>query len=348
MSDKVLIAMSGGVDSSACASVIINEMNMSAVGVTMKLFPKSTDSDFIDAKRVCDKLNIEHHVYDLSAMFKEKVTDYFVNSYLIGETPNPCVECNKHLKFGELIKIADELSCRYIATGHYAQIEYDKALDKYLLKKAVDKNKDQTYFLYALTQEQLSRTLFPIGKYSTKEEIRKIAQDTSLANANKPDSQDICFVENGKYIEYIEKYTGMKQKSGDIKLTDGTILGKHNGIANYTIGQRKGLGISYQYPLYVCKKDIENNTVILGSVEHLYSKRCIVRDFKSEIYDFSKPIRIKAKVRSRHEEQPAYAVLADENTLIIDFDEAQKSFTSGQSAVLYDGDYVVGGGTIDN
>ncbi|MDD5924126.1 MAG: tRNA 2-thiouridine(34) synthase MnmA [Clostridia bacterium] len=346
MENKVLIAMSGGVDSSACASIITGQMGLPAVGVTMKLLGNKENNDFNDAKQVCEKLGIEHLIYDLSEQFEEYVIKYFVNSYLAGETPNPCIECNKHLKFGELFKIADQLSCRYISTGHYARVEYNKNSGKYFLKKAVDHKKDQSYFLYALNQEQLSRVLFPIGDYSTKDEIRALAGKNALSNAQKPDSQDICFVENGKYIEFIENYTHSKQKPGNMILSDGTIVGKHKGLASYTVGQRRGLGVAYECPLYVCAKDISNNNLILGTLEQAYGTRCYVRDFNSDIYDFSLPRKVKAKIRSRHDEQSATAVLVDENTLLLEFDEAQKSFSGGQAAVLYEDEYVIGGGTI--
>ncbi len=340
--------MSGGVDSSACATIIVKKQNIPAVGVTMKLTPDKTDADFADARLVCEKIGIPHHVIDLCDDFKKYVTDYFINSYLSGDTPNPCVMCNKYLKFGRLFDIADTLGCTHIATGHYARCEYDSSTGKYLLRKAVDHNKDQSYFLYTLRQEQLKRIIFPIGGYQTKDKIREIAGDYALQNAQKPDSQDICFIQNGNYIQYINEQTGIKQPCGNMVLTDGTVIGKHNGLICYTVGQRKGLGVSYQYPLYVCGKDIENNRLILGAEESLYGKRCVVKDFHSDIYDFTKPLKIKAKIRSRHEEQNATARLVESNTLLIEFDEAQKSFTNGQSAVLYDGEYVLGGGVIDN
>ncbi len=353
---KALIAMSGGVDSSVVA-LLMKQAGYDCVGATMKLFQNEnlqldedhsccTLDDIEDAKKVAHLLGMEHYVYNFTDRFEECVIRKFVNAYETGSTPNPCVDCNRHLKFARLFQSAMELGCELCVTGHYARVEYDEDSGRYLLKKATDLSKDQSYVLYSLKQEQLKHVRFPLGNM-TKVQVRAIAEENGFINANKPDSQDICFVTDGNYADFIEHYTKKSYPEGDFISTDGKVLGKHRGIIRYTIGQRKGLYISAPEPLYVCKVDPEKNEVILGSEADLRSISLIAKDINLiSVPDLYKPMRLKAKVRYRHTEQWATAVQLDEDTIQVTFDEPQRAVTKGQSVVLYDGDVVVGGGTI--
>ena len=355
MNNRVLIAMSGGVDSSVSAYLMIQK-GYECIGATMKLFTNEcvdardnsccSLDDTEDARSVAYKLGMKYYLFNFSDGFKENVIDRFVNAYQRCETPNPCIDCNRYMKFDKLFLRAKELNCDHIVTGHYAQIEYDNAKNRYLLKKAADPAKDQSYVLYSLTQEQLEHTIFPLGGIS-KPEVRKIAEENGFVNANKHDSQDICFVQNGKYFEFIESYTGLTFPEGDFVDKNGRVLGKHKGIIRYTIGQRKGLGLALDHPMYVVKLDIQNNRVILGENEDLFSKSVTARSINLiSVPDMYTPMRVKAKVRYRQAEQWATAVQTDSDTLQIEFDEPQRAVTAGQAVVLYDGDIVVGGGTI--
>ena len=349
---KALIAMSGGVDSSVAAK-LTKDMGYECVGCTMKLHRLPSDgdtpvcgsgADAEDAKAVAESLGMEFSVLDLEEDFKEKVIDPFVTAYLEGRTPNPCIDCNRHMKFGKLYAAAKEFGCDFTVTGHYVRIE--KQGDSYLLKKAVDETKDQSYVLYNLTQEQLAHTLFPLGEYR-KTEVREIAEENGFINAKKKDSQDICFVPDGKYAAVIETYTGKACQGGDYLDLEGNIIGKHKGVIHYTVGQHKKLGMSFPQPMYVCKIDVANNTVTLGSNGDLFAREVYVRDFnwisgKAP----SLPLRCKAKIRYRQTEQPALITPLGENEVSILFDEPQRAVTPGQSAVLYDGDTVLGGGII--
>lgn len=304
--------------------------------------------DFEDAKSIAYRIGIPHYVFNFSDLFCEKVIAEFVSAYLNGATPNPCIDCNRFLKFDKLLMRAKELNCDYVVTGHYARIEKDETTGRYLLKKAADSTKDQSYVLYSMTQEQLSHTLFPLGGYR-KTQVREIAERLGFCTAKKHDSQDICFVPNGRYAEFIEKYTGKSSSKGDFLDADGNLLGRHGGIIRYTIGQRKGLGISAKKPLYVTKIDPAANTVTLGREEMLYSKRFTASDLNfisvaAKEADF--PMRIKAKIRYRGPEQPATLTRIDTDLAEIAFDEPQRAVTKGQAVVFYDGDVVVGGGTI--
>lgn len=343
---KALIAMSGGVDSSVTAFIMKNK-GYDCVGATMSLLGVSEENDLNvqDAKKIAERLSMPYHVFDLKKEFREKVIDKFIASYEAGLTPNPCVECNRHIKFGALLKKADELGCKYMATGHYADIvEKDGC---FRLKKAEDLNKDQSYFLYSLTQRQLARVIFPLGKM-TKDEARKIAEENGFINARKGDSQDICFVPGGDYVSVIEGYTNGNYPEGNFVKQDGTVLGTHKGIIRYTVGQRKGLGLALSEPMYVCRKDVEKNEVVLCKGNELYVKSFYVRDVNWIAYDSPpKEMRASVRVRYRQKEQPAL-IESLENGARITFDEPQRAVALGQAAVFYDGDFVLGGGTISD
>lgn len=356
MNKKALIAMSGGVDSSV-AAYLIKELGYECIGVTMKLFQNEdvqvsqehsccTLDDVEDAKSVAYSLGMPHYVFNFSSRFKEDVIDRFVCAYECGATPNPCIDCNRFLKFNKLFHRAQELGCDYVVTGHYAQIDFDEEHGKYFLKKAVDPSKDQSYVLYSLTQEQLAHILFPLGGMA-KEQARAIAAQHGFINADKHDSQDICFVQNGSYADFIENYRGKKFPDGDFVTKDGKVLGQHKGIIRYTIGQRKGLGLALPAPMYVTSLDMENNNVILGAHEDLFSNELTAKDINLiSVDDLYTPTRVKAKVRYRQPEQWATVTQIDEDTIKVVFDEPQRAITKGQAVVLYDGDVVVGGGTI--
>ena len=346
----VLIAISGGVDSAVAAWKMMQD-GCTCYAATMKLSDHSTIED---AQAVAEKLEIPFHVFDFTKEFRSHVVDRFVQTYLTGCTPNPCVDCNRSIKFDLFLRKAQELGTEFstefgmirIATGHYAQIEYDPLSNRYFLKKAVDETKDQSYVLYSLTQPQLARTLFPLGTLR-KSEVRTIAESLGFANADKRESQDLCFVPDGDYASFIEQYTGRNSPHGNFVDNTGKILGKHKGLIRYTIGQRKGLGIGGTGPYYVCEHDIENNTVILGSEEDLRVKTLTATGINFITVDrLDQPIRVIVKVRYRQKGDWATVSQIDSDTLQIVFDEPQKGVAKGQAAVLYEGDYVVGGGTI--
>ena len=351
---KVAIALSGGVDSSVAAYLLSKDCE--CIGCTMKLYDNDdigetrektccSLSDVEDAKSVAYRLGIPYYVFNYKDEFKKEVIDRFVNGYLSGETPNPCIDCNKYMKFGKLRKQAELLGCNYIATGHYAIIE--KSGDRFLLKKGTDPTKDQSYVLYGMTQKELASTLLPLGHLS-KKEVREIAEENGFINARKKDSQDICFVPDGDYAGFIENYPGAISAPGDYIGTDGKPLGKHKGQIHYTIGQRKGLGVAFGKPQFVISKDIGTNTVVLGDEENLFYKNVLVKDLNFIPFDdLSGDIRISAKIRYRHGEQPAILHPVSENRAIIEFKTPQRAPAPGQSAVFYDGDTVVGGGIIE-
>lgn len=356
MNNKALIAMSGGVDSSA-AALLMKERGFDCIGVNMKLLGDGTfqlsadraccsNDDAEDARRAAEHLGIPFYLFDFTPRFRKDVIDRFVKAYEAGMTPNPCIDCNRFLKFDELFSKADELGCRYIATGHYARTGFDEETGRYYLKKGEDEAKDQSYVLYSLTQEQLSRVIFPLGEM-TKPRIRQIAGAAGLINASKPESQDICFVQKGKYGDFIEAYTGRTCPEGDFVFRDGTVAGRHKGIIRYTIGQRKGLGLALKKPAYVCGIDAKRNEVILGDNEDLFMRRVFAENINMiRVPDLKNGMRVTARVRYHQAEKPAYVVQTGDDTIELVFDEPQRAITPGQSLVMYDGDHVVGGGII--
>lgn len=349
---KAVIAMSGGVDSSV-AAFLMKEKGFECIGATLKLHSKENEinveqsccssKDIEDAQNVANRLGMPYYVYNFEGEFKEKVIDNFVSVYENGGTPNPCIECNRHLKFKKLFEKMKELGYDYVVTGHYARIIEEKGW--HYLKKGLDASKDQSYVLYSLNQEQLSHTMFPLGDYS-KTEIRKIAEEQNFVNASKKDSQDICFVADGDYAGFIEKYTGKTYPKGNFIDIDGNVLGVHQGIIRYTNGQRKGLGIALGKPMYVAGKNIKENTVTLCTNEQLFSSQLTADDFNWLIPNPDNEIKCKARIRYNMKEQDATAFKLDDGKVKIVFDKPQRAITKGQAVVLYDGDTVVGGGTI--
>lgn len=352
---KVMVGMSGGVDSSVAAKLLIDS-GYDVTGVTLKLFDGgdiSEDfrtccslSDVEDARSVCYRLGIDHFVFNFKEAFRKKVINQFTESYLNGKTPNPCIECNRHIKFDKMLRRAEELGFDYIATGHYAERVYDYKTNRYILKRPKDRSKDQTYVLYGLTQYQLSKTLFPLGEYE-KSDIRRIAEAAGLINSRKPDSQDICFVPDGDYASFIKKNTGAEIKEGNFISADGDVIGRHKGIINYTIGQRRGIGISIGKPAYVTDKNALENTVTIGGESNLYKSEITAYDVNLISLDsISDEMRVTAKVRYSRNEQAAVVIPSGNGEVLVKFDEPQRAPASGQAVVFYDGDVVIGGGTI--
>lgn len=350
--------MSGGVDSSVALLLLKEQFDV--IGVTMKLHDGEYDvcgqktccsqRDIEDAREIASKFDVMHYVYNMKDLFREKVIDSFISFYERGLTPNPCVDCNRYIKFEALLDRARELGCDYISTGHYARIGYDEERGRWLLKKAIsengENNKDQSYVLYDLTQEQLAHTLFPLGAMK-KTEVRAIAEKNGLVNAHKSDSQDICFVPDGDYASFIRRTTGKEYPPGDVADSSGKVYGRHDGLINYTIGQRKGLGIAFGKPMYVIDKDMAHNTLIVGSGEELLNKAFTVSDLNWIAFGHTdKPFSCKAKTRYRMTEQPCTVYPRDKDTVRVEFDEPQRAITPGQRAVFYDGDIVLGGGVI--
>lgn len=337
---RVVVGMSGGVDSSV-AIQILKDMGFTVFGVTFKLFDWQ---DYKDAQTVAQKLSIPYEVVDISKEFQTEVMDYFVDEYTHGRTPNPCVLCNREVKFSHLIKYTDDNSIDFVATGHYARVEKDR--DRYLLKKSSDLRKDQSYFLHRLTQEQLGRVIFPLEGRS-KEEVRKIAREIGLDVAKKKDSQEVCFVSNDDYVSFIEKNSKKVFSSGDIVDTEGNVLGQHNGIHKYTIGQRRRIGISSNKPLFVVDIDSERNIVVVGDNKDILRNEFKVKNLNwISIDELLEPMNVSVKIRSTASEVPARIERGEEGDVIVKVQQSVRAVTAGQSAVFYDEDTVVGGGVI--
>ena len=336
---SALIGMSGGVDSSVAAWLMLQQ-GYRCQGATMRLFENTED----DALSVCQRLGIPFHVLDNRDFFRDTVMADFVRCYEAGLTPNPCILCNKKIKFDLFLQQARELGCDNIVTGHYARIRQENG--RYLIYKAADTAKDQSYFLYALTQDQLAHARFPLGEL-TKTEVRRIAEEQGFINARKSDSQDICFVPDGDYFSFLQRFTGKTYESGDFLDLNGAVVGKHKGAVGYTLGQRKGLGLAMGAPVYVCGKDMACNTVTVGPNEALFTKELTARDWNWIAFPaLLEPIRCKAKARSRMTEQTATVYPMGNGLAKVVFDDPQRAITPGQAVVLYDGDTVLGGGTI--
>ncbi len=353
---KALIAMSGGVDSSV-AALLMQQKGYDCTGVTMKLFENEDAGitrektccsleDVEDARNVAYRLGMPYYVFNFEDDFDEKVMRRFVSAYQHGATPNPCIDCNRFLKFDRLFRRMQELEMDTIVTGHYARVAYDDVRKRWLLKQGLDSNKDQSYVLYHLTQEQLAHTQFPVGELS-KPQVRELAEAYGFLNADKPDSQDICFVPDGDYAAFIARYTASKPQPGAFLNTQGEVIGTHKGIWYYTIGQRRGLGISAPEPLYVCQICPEANTVTLGYREALYAQELEADAVNLiSVAELDTPMRVSAKIRYRQPAQPAEAWMTEKGTLHVKFDVPQRAITRGQAVVLYQGETVVGGGTI--
>lgn len=339
-----LIGMSGGVDSSVAAR-LTQQLGYACTGATLKLYGDPEQS-IADARDVAQHLQMEHQVLDMRMEFARIVIGDFVAAYEQGLTPNPCIVCNRHLKFGLLLQTALDGGFDYVVTGHYAQIRQDKGSGRFLLYRAVDGKKDQTYFLAGLNQHQLAHSLFPLGSL-TKEEARQIAGENGFCNARKKDSQDICFIPDGDYAAFLERFTGKQYPPGDYLDLSGKVLGQHRGAVCYTIGQRKGLGIALGAPAYVCGKDMEKNTVTLGPNEALFSDALLAKDWNWLPFPaLTEPLAVTAKIRHSQFDQPATVYPEADGTARVVFREPQRAITPGQAVVLYDGDLVVGSGTI--
>ncbi len=349
--DRVMLGMSGGVDSSVSA-LLLKEKGYDVIGATLELYAGSSCCNintYIDAKGVCNQIGVPHFTFNYKDEFKKYVIDDFINCYANCKTPNPCIECNKYMKFGIMYEKAKEMGCKYIATGHYAKTEYSEKYGRWVLKKSKAGKKDQSYVLWNIPKGLIQYVIFPLGDFESKDEIREIAAKNNLRVAKKPDSEDICFVPDGNYKKFLENNSEIKPKIGNIVNSKGEILGKHTGLYKYTIGQRKGLGISYKVPLFVIGFNPLKNEVIVGEESELYKKEIEVSDINlllvNEIKDW-----IEVDVKTRYSSKFAKAKIKqddnDKSKIIIIFDEPQKSITPGQSAVFYIDDIVLGGGKI--
>ena len=353
---RVCVAMSGGVDSSV-AAVLLQEQGYELSGVNLRMFHNEdlgesrektccSLADAEDAALVARRLGFPFYVFDFAQVFRDTVIRDFVEEYQAGHTPNPCAVCNREVKFGALLRRVQALGQDFLATGHYAQVERDPDSGRYLLKRAADRSKDQTYFLYMLTQDQLAQSLFPLGGLH-KAEVRQIAETRGLVNARKHDSQDICFVPDGKYADFIERTTGHPSPTGPFLDREGRVLGQHKGLIRYTRGQHKGLGLSTEEPLYVLEKDAAANTIRLGPDSALWTTELTAEQVNLiSMPELTVPLRVTAKTRYSQREAAATVTSLPDGCIHVVFDEPQRAITAGQAVVLYDGEYVVGGGTI--
>ena len=339
--------MSGGVDSST-AALLLQKAGHEVTGCTLQLYspPGKPPIDVEDAKKVAQRMGVEHITVNLEDCFRKNVIEPFGQSYVMGETPNPCINCNRTIKFGQMLQVARKHGCSHIATGHYAQVEFNEKYGRWVVKKAVDHTKDQSYVLYVMSQDQLSHTYFPLGGM-TKPEARAIAEENGFVNANKPDSQDICFVPDGDYAAFLTNELGIKSKQGNFVDKNGTVLGKHKGVIHYTIGQRRGLNISFGKRAFVISKDAVTNTVTLGDDIDLHVSSCLVRDPNwIALEALTQPVRASVKTRYSQKEVAATLSPASNGRVLVEFDQPQRAPSPGQAAVFYDGDIVLGGGTI--
>lgn len=343
---RVLLGMSGGVDSSVSA-LLLQKQGYEVVGITMLLCSGEESQAIQDARNICKKLNIEHYVYDLQNEFKENVIKDFIKKYEECLTPNPCIKCNRYMKFGYMYQKAKELNCNYIATGHYAKKEFSEEYNKYVIKKSNAGKKDQTYVLYNIPSEMVEHVLFPLSDFESKDEIRKIATDNGLVTANKPDSQEICFIPDNDYVNFLERHNIQGMKHGKIINREGVILGKHQGLHRYTIGQRRGMGISSSTPLYVIELNKERNQLIVGKEEELYTDTVKVIDTNCILFDnFENGMKVDAKIRYSAPAKEATIFVNEDNSLTVKFDEKVRAVTPGQAIVFYINDILVGGGQI--
>ncbi len=369
LNSTIAVAMSGGVDSSAVAAMLRADGH-NLIGLTMQLWnqrrlaghagmPETVTGrccsidDVYDARRVAETLGIPYYVVNHEERFEREVVRPFVEEYLAGRTPIPCSLCNNHLKFDQLLVVARQIGADQIATGHYAQVVFDENIGRWLLKRPTDRSKDQTYFLFGLTQDQLSRTLFPLGGM-TKPEVRELARKHKLVIAEKPDSQEICFVPGGDYKAFLEAYlaeqgSSTTETAGEMVTTDGKVIGEHAGVHNFTVGQRKGLGVATGSPLYVIQIKNDTRQVVVGKDEELYSRTLRTRRVNLiSTAELTQPMRVAVKIRHKHQPAPASIESAGPDEVLVTFDEPQRALTPGQAAVFYDGDVVVGGGWIEN
>ena len=346
--NRVLLGMSGGVDSSVSA-LLLKKQGYEVIGTTLELFAGSSCCDvntYVDAKNVCNSIGIPHFTYECKQDFRKYVIQDFIDCYANCKTPNPCIECNKHMKFGFMWDKAQELGCNYIATGHYAKTEYSEKYNRWVLKKSNAGKKDQSYVLWNIPKDLIQYVIFPLGNFESKDEIRKIAKDNNLKVASKPDSEDICFVPDGNYKKFLENNSTIKPKQGNIVNSKGEILGIHTGLYNYTIGQRKGLGISYKVPLFVLGFNKEKNEVIVGEENELYKDEITVTDINLLLVDDIKE-EIDVEVKTRYSSKVAKAkIIKVDDKIKVKFYEPQRAITPGQSAVFYVDDVVLGGGKI--